>query len=545
MVNVSEPPGVPFSRLVRDLGPIVQELVQPLWEQEPWVQAAEICDPTVELTLHPDSLLIGVGMTVDDLSAEFLKRLSEAGVPGVMIKCPSRVTADARARCERAGVALLVVDTDASWFQVAGLVRERIGIGRLRLGNSDEVEQLPSDLFEIANAVSVLINAPVTIEDPSFRVMAFSRHQEDTDPARQATVLGQAVPEKYRHMLEERDMLRRIQETSAPILVDLGPELVPRLAISIRSGSDVLGYMWAVVRGDVDAQRESALAEAAPVVAMAMLRKRTESNAGRKLRADLLISMISGGPDAREANSRLGLSRRSVRIIGVQLDGDETNSAAEGHRCADALALHLSSLHPSSAAALLGETIYGVLPSLNGDDGVRRVLEVFMRRMAGMPMKIAIGRCGTAIDEITRSRRDVDRTLRVLASGADSRVIASAEETLLGAMLLHVRDFLHAEELTSVRGGIHAIDEYDRAHQTDLLLTLQVYLEALGDIAVTAKTLHIHPNTLRYRIRRLCEIGDLDAGCPDELLAAWLQLRLRALDGAAMEKERDDGEIAP
>jgi hypothetical protein len=549
MANVSEPRGVPFSRLVRDLGPIIQELVQPPWAQEPPVQAAEICDPTVEPTLHRDSLLLGVGMTVDNLSAEFLARLSGAGVPGVMIKSRSRVTAKTRARLERARVALLVVDTDASWFQVAGLVRERIGIGRLRLGNSDEVEQLPSDLFEIANAVSVLIDAPVTIEDVSFRVLAFSRHQEDTDPAREATVLGQAVPEQYRRMLEEQDVLRRLQATGAPIRVDLGSGLVPRLAVSIRSGGEVLGYMWAAVRGDIGVQRESALAEAAQVVAMAMLRKRTESNAGRKLRADLLISMISGGPDAGEASSRLGLSRRPVRIIGVQLDGDEaTRSVAAGPRCADALALHLSSVHPSSAAALLGGTVYGVLPALtgeDGDDGVRRVVEVFMRRMDGMPMKIGIGRCGTTTDEITRSRRDVDRTLRVLASGADSRVVASSDETLLGAMLLHLRDFLRVEEITPLRGGIHGIHQYDRAHQTDLLSTLQVYLEALGDIGVAAKALHIHPNSLRYRLRRLCEIGGLDVGSPDELLSAWLQLRLHALDGSNIGMGGEgDGEAA-
>jgi DNA-binding PucR family transcriptional regulator len=44
-------------------------------------------------------------------------------------------------------------------------------------------------------------------------------------------------------------------------------------------------------------------------------------------------------------------------------------------------------------------------------------------------------------------------------------------------------------------------------------------------IAAAAK-LHIHKNTLRYRLRRLTEIAGLDLSDPDTRLGLMLQLRI-------------------
>lgn len=60
-----------------------------------------------------------------------------------------------------------------------------------------------------------------------------------------------------------------------------------------------------------------------------------------------------------------------------------------------------------------------------------------------------------------------------------------------------------------------------------LLRTLEAYMEA-GDLEETAALLHIHPNTLRYRLRRIAErVGPLDR--PETLARLHLALRARGL----------------
>jgi DNA-binding PucR family transcriptional regulator len=45
-------------------------------------------------------------------------------------------------------------------------------------------------------------------------------------------------------------------------------------------------------------------------------------------------------------------------------------------------------------------------------------------------------------------------------------------------------------------------------------------------VAAAASVLHLHPNTLRYRLRRSSELFELSLDDPDGRLAAWMFLRL-------------------
>lgn len=61
---------------------------------------------------------------------------------------------------------------------------------------------------------------------------------------------------------------------------------------------------------------------------------------------------------------------------------------------------------------------------------------------------------------------------------------------------------------------IRELDEYDHQHNTELCITLQVYLEHNKSLSRTAEILFIHRNTVRYRINKCMELlgNNLDDG---------------------------------
>jgi purine catabolism regulator len=76
--------------------------------------------------------------------------------------------------------------------------------------------------------------------------------------------------------------------------------------------------------------------------------------------------------------------------------------------------------------------------------------------------------------------------------------------------------------------------EYEKRRRTELLRTLEAYLENLGSIARTSRALYMHPNTLRQRLARIEALTELDLDKED-----WLSLgmaikivRLRTIRGA-------------
>lgn len=70
--------------------------------------------------------------------------------------------------------------------------------------------------------------------------------------------------------------------------------------------------------------------------------------------------------------------------------------------------------------------------------------------------------------------------------------------------------------------------EYDRDHGTDLANSLLAWLEEGQNAQVAAVRLHVHPNTLRYRLGRMRQLVQVDLDDPDQRLATWLELRLVA-----------------
>ena len=73
---------------------------------------------------------------------------------------------------------------------------------------------------------------------------------------------------------------------------------------------------------------------------------------------------------------------------------------------------------------------------------------------------------------------------------------------------------------------IQILQQYDDAHNTELGVTLQIYLEQAKSLVKTADILYIHRNTVRYRIRKCMEIMGTDLEDGNEIFAFILSLRI-------------------
>ena len=69
-------------------------------------------------------------------------------------------------------------------------------------------------------------------------------------------------------------------------------------------------------------------------------------------------------------------------------------------------------------------------------------------------------------------------------------------------MLLELRDLAAARGERPV-GPVARLLAYDESNDSDLAETLKAWLDTLGDVRAATAALFIHPNTLRYRLRRL------------------------------------------
>ena len=78
---------------------------------------------------------------------------------------------------------------------------------------------------------------------------------------------------------------------------------------------------------------------------------------------------------------------------------------------------------------------------------------------------------------------------------------------------------------------VRIVQEEDRQKGSELLKTLKVYLQHLGDPNTAAKILHIHRNTLFYRINHIKEISGDSLELGDTKMHVQFSIKMLEMEG--------------
>ena len=193
-----------------------------------------------------------------------------------------------------------------------------------------------------------------------------------------------------------------------------------------------------------------------------------------------------------------------------------------------------------SAVAIVGDVAYGIVPvSKSLDSAVRRTARVaseFLdRTRAWARAVIGVGSVSSDWSGLARSREGADRALRVLRTNQSGKRVASIADVAFEACLIELRDLLtrRGDPLT---GPLALLLEYDTRHRACLVETIRAWLDAFGDVIAAARSVNVHPNTFRYRLRRVAEVGEIDLADADARLTLMLQLRLMPDGGGAGQR---------
>jgi purine catabolism regulator len=198
--------------------------------------------------------------------------------------------------------------------------------------------------------------------------------------------------------------------------------------------------------------------------------------------------------------------------------------AVEGSR-EEALRLVGNSAASTGTPHLLGLHHGCVALVLEGDGAP---LEVWTATLAaaGIPVRAALGRAADAPSGLVESRCDARLAIDFLARTAApaGRVLRFEDFELIDALL-------SAADPLEVRARVDLVLDPLRDH-TQLLETLVAYLAADQNVNAAAEALHVHPNSLRYRLGRVEELLGRSLRSPATLADLYVALRAETRFGS-------------
>ncbi len=183
-----------------------------------------------------------------------------------------------------------------------------------------------------------------------------------------------------------------------------------------------------------------------------------------------------------------------------------------------------------------------------GDESVAaRVAEQLCRRLEpqGTKLRATVGRSRSAatIEDLLRARDEALLAANVAFAGGDA--LLAFEETgsyrlLLPAMTTDVGELERFYEET-----VAPLMAYDRQYETELVRTVEAFLENDGNVAGTAQALFTHRHTVRYRLERVRELAGLDVGSSDGRERLSLGLKAMRVLGIARQQGAEAGTAVP
>jgi sugar diacid utilization regulator len=359
------------------------------------------------------------------------------------------------------------------------------------------------ELQDIVDEAARILRADTTLEDTDFNLVAYGTQRFDVDSVRRDSILQRRSSRAVRDWFEQFG----ISASSSPLRtpVDAGLGFHARICCPARWRGVTYGYLWALddhtPLDDPAVTRAAQLAEHAGAYLAQLSRQHRDD-------AYAVSDLISPDLDkVRLAVTRIGdrglIDPHSpvvavvVGLLGAHQSDDEAGTA---------LAPNLWGL-PRAVLADRGPTTTTLLVplrQLTDDAPAREAADLALRLYAEeLPedrpgqLVAGIGEPRADIGELRTSWVEARQAARVAAAVPAVRPVAHWAELGIYRLLAA----LPPSELAAlvldapVRRLLNTLD-------TDLVQTIRVYLDHAGNVQDTAAELHIHRQTLYYRLNK-------------------------------------------
>ncbi len=496
--------------------------------------------------IDSDDVRLGLATGADSADVFFLlgvaddeaRRWLNSGPAGrapvaIFAKEPSGALVD---RAVASGIAVVAVEPRARWERLYRLVNHVLehhspSFGERAGDRADPGYDSGTDLFGLAQSLADRIHGMVSIEDEQSHVLAYSASNDEADELRRLSILGRAGPPEHLKWIGQWGIFDALRAGGDVVRVAERPELGlrPRLAVGIhqqgldaRRAPGFAGTIW-VQQGSRDlADDAEEVLRGAAVLAARIMSRLSARPSTHAMRARQLLGLADRGPvDVEAITKELGIvADGSAALIGF-------HSPDHHDRLADVLALSASAFRFDAQVGSRGSRVYVLLPQTTKRSSVHSWIRGTISALhteLGLQLRAVVAAPLPGLAGLPAVRAEVDRVLDSAARHPDSfgKVTSLAE----------ARTTVLLEEIVTMVGADQRLvdprlrDLY--AHDPVLVQTLRAYLDSFGDVAAAAGQLHVHPNTVRYRTRRIETLLSTSLADPDVRLL--FSLGLRALE---------------
>jgi sugar diacid utilization regulator len=385
------------------------------------------------------------------------------------------------------------------------------------------------------------------------------------DALAEAVEAGHGLPAIARAAAKVLDASVALIDRSSAVLAVAGASSDQEKKL-IAGGDDVTAVELRVADSVVGELRYRSRAEPNPAIARmvtTLLALELERARSPEWESEEVAGQFVGAVLARQVTDRGDIVARAAEMgadlesgAGVLIVRAAPRAAQTGEWRARVLTLTLRALRSLASGALAtaeeGETAeVAVIVPAGDDERLARAAVGLARELEdGLPgFHLTIGHSRRAADPVDLYRAGNEARLAVNVGEAEQRPLLAFEDTGAYRLLLPAISEDPRELERFYSETVAPLSAYDDQYETELVATVEAYLDNDGNVAATAKQLFTHRHTIRYRLERVKELcgHDVSATAGREKLGLGLKamrvLGISSPRGPAHEPGAEAGKV--
>ncbi|MEM8534546.1 MAG: helix-turn-helix domain-containing protein [Chloroflexota bacterium] len=298
------------------------------------------------------------------------------------------------------------------------------------------------------------------------------------------------------------------------------------------TAGDRLGFL-AIAGTTLDDWDRLATQQGSTAIALELAKEQAVQAAEDRLRGDFVHAVLMGPPAdsealfqrAQELGYNLRLPHVALLCSVIPRSSNEAPSETVVVQAANLLNTSLATLNVSAPTMRRADGTLCYLPLRDQATRARDIVEKLRTHMiAEMPnITIALGKEASNVAAWPRSLREAEQALLIGRQLFGNSRVLDFSDLGVYRLLLLLRE--SPELWDFYRTNLSGLAEYDQKQGNELLKTLEAFFASLGNLARTSEVLHVHRNTLLYRLKRIQEITGMDLDNAEDRLALWLSLK--------------------
>ncbi|MCP2339995.1 PucR family transcriptional regulator [Actinomadura rupiterrae] len=475
-----------------------------------WVVTTDLLDPGRYLSGRELVLTGLVWRTSPDDSQVFVRALARAGVSALAAwdAVNGTIPADLVEACAQYRIPLFRVPEDVAFATVTEHVVRRLSGARAAdlTAVLDRHRQLVAGVSEGAGLGPVLelvdrdLGMRCWVLTPTGRVVAGAGPPDDPEGLARVFLTAPRLP----HRLTSPDLS----------IFPVAPDTTARVAD------------WFIAcAGDVEdwpAERRALMSELTAIVALERARLDDRLSVEGRLTQELVRLVVSGAA-ADEVVPRLELTGLDATATFAAVSATATGRLRPGEL---RTVLREAMPGPSPVVGLLDDEAVALVQVERGHDVAGEAHQALQalapglggdRLAVGVSDVVAAGELRGAVEEARYARR--------LSAGRGEAVAVVGHDELATHVLLLASVPDEVRHMFKVR-LLDPLRTYDEVHKADLILTLETFLQHSGSWTRCAEQLHLHVNSVRYRIQRIEELTGRNLARLEDRVDFFLALRL-------------------